>query len=146
MIPFTRREFLRLAAASGATAVTAGCGTILHPERRGQPAGRLDWEIVALNAIGLFFFFIPGVIAFAVDFSNGTIYLPPEHYGEAFPPKSRRLKTVHVPQARLTRDGIADAVSTQTGRHVRLVEGTYETRELARIEEFWPTHETLRDA
>ena len=29
-----------------------------------------------LDAVGLLFFFVPGVIAFAVDFSNGTIYLP----------------------------------------------------------------------
>lgn len=55
---------------------TAGCGTILHPERRGQRGGRLDVGIVVLDAIGLLFFVIPGVIAFAVDFSNGTIYLP----------------------------------------------------------------------
>lgn len=55
---------------------TAGCGTILHPERRGQRGGRLDVGVVLLDAIGLLFFVIPGVIAFAVDFSNGTIYLP----------------------------------------------------------------------
>jgi hypothetical protein len=54
----------------------AGCGTLFYPERRGQIAGRLDAGIVILDAIGLLFFIIPGVIAFAVDFSNGTIYLP----------------------------------------------------------------------
>lgn len=53
-----------------------GCGTIIHPERKGQMNGRLDSSIVLLDAIGLLFFFVPGVIAFAVDFSNGTIYLP----------------------------------------------------------------------
>ncbi len=53
-----------------------GCGTILYPERKGQIDGQLDTGVVALNAIGLLFFLIPGVIAFAVDFSNGTIYLP----------------------------------------------------------------------
>lgn len=55
---------------------TAACGTIIHPERRGQRGGRLDVGIVVLDAIGLLFFIIPGVIAFAVDFTNGTIYLP----------------------------------------------------------------------
>ena len=54
----------------------AGCGTLLYPERRGQRAGSLDVGVVILDAIGLLFFIIPGVIAFAVDFSNGTIYLP----------------------------------------------------------------------
>src|SRR5580698_7330540 len=53
-----------------------GCGTLLYPERRGQVAGRLDAGVVILDAVGLLFFIIPGVIAFAVDFSNGSIYLP----------------------------------------------------------------------
>jgi hypothetical protein len=54
----------------------AGCGTILHPERKGQVSGQIDPKIAIFDAIGLLFFLIPGVIAFAVDFSNGTIYLP----------------------------------------------------------------------
>jgi hypothetical protein len=53
-----------------------GCGTILYPERRGQSAGKLDAVVVILDAVGLFFFFVPGVIAFAVDFSTGAVYLP----------------------------------------------------------------------
>lgn len=53
-----------------------GCGTILYPERRGQPAGKLDAQIVILDGIGLLFFLVPGVVAFAVDFSTGAIYLP----------------------------------------------------------------------
>jgi hypothetical protein len=53
-----------------------GCGTITHPERKGQKAGRIDVAIAVLDGIGLLFFIIPGVIAFAVDFNNGTIYLP----------------------------------------------------------------------
>ncbi len=53
------------------------CGTILYPERRGQSAmERLDADIVILDGIGLFFFLVPGVIAFAVDFATGAIYLP----------------------------------------------------------------------
>jgi hypothetical protein len=53
-----------------------GCGTIMYPERKGQRDGKLDPAIVVLDAIGLLFFIVPGVIAFAADFSNGTIYLP----------------------------------------------------------------------
>ena len=53
-----------------------GCGTILYPERRGQRGGRVDAGVAILDGIGLLFFIIPGVIAFAVDFGNGTIYLP----------------------------------------------------------------------
>ncbi len=54
-----------------------GCGTILYPERRGQSSTeKLDADIVILDGIGLFFFLVPGVIAFAVDFATGAIYLP----------------------------------------------------------------------
>ena len=54
----------------------SGCGTLFYPERRGQRGGRLDTGIVVLDGIGLLFAIIPGVIAFAVDFGNGCIYLP----------------------------------------------------------------------
>lgn len=53
----------------------SSCGVILHPERKGQRAGRLDPAIVVLDAVGLLLFFVPGVVAFAVDFATGTIYL-----------------------------------------------------------------------
>ena len=54
----------------------SGCGTLIHPERSGQAPGRLDPSIVILDGIGLLFYFVPGLVAFAVDFSNNTIYLP----------------------------------------------------------------------
>ncbi len=66
----------QVATALGMSVLLAACGTILHPERRGQTRGRLDVGIVLLDGVGLFFFLIPGIIAYAVDFSNGTIYLP----------------------------------------------------------------------
>ncbi len=53
-----------------------GCGTIFYPERKGQISGRIDPVVAVADAIGLLFFIIPGVIAFAVDFSTGAIYLP----------------------------------------------------------------------
>jgi hypothetical protein len=48
----------------------------MYPERKGQKAGRIDMGVALLDGLGLLFFLVPGVIAFAVDFSNGTIYLP----------------------------------------------------------------------
>lgn len=59
-----------------ATFVTS-CGTILYPERQGQNNGKIDINVVLMDGIGLFFFLIPGIIAYAVDFSTGAIYLPP---------------------------------------------------------------------
>jgi hypothetical protein len=56
-----------------------GCGTVFHPERKGQPSGQIDPVVAIANGVGLLFFIVPGVIAYAVDFSNGTIYLPSGH-------------------------------------------------------------------
>ena len=69
---------LRLFVCAVFTFQLMGCGTLMYPERRGQRGGHLDVGVTVLDAIGLLFFIIPGVIAFCVDFSNGTIYLP-EH-------------------------------------------------------------------
>ena len=100
----------------------ASCGTILHPERRGQPGGgRLDPAIVALDAVGLILFFIPGVIAFAVDFSNGTIYLPPEYSAV----DAERVRTVRLSPDELTPERLEQLVAEQTGRRIRLEPGAY---------------------
>jgi len=54
------------------------CGALLYPERMGQRhSGQVDIKVAVLDGIGLLFFIVPGVIAFAVDYSQGTIYLPP---------------------------------------------------------------------
>lgn len=53
---------------------TAGCGLLLHPERQGSKGGNLDPVIVLLDGLGLFFFLVPGIVAFAVDVSTGCIY------------------------------------------------------------------------
>lgn len=79
-----RRDFLIGSAGISLAAVTTGCGSILHGERCGQPHSRdIDWKIAALDGLGLLLFFIPGVVAFAVDFYTGAIYLPLE--GPCFP-------------------------------------------------------------
>ena len=70
------KKLLTLFISTGLILNLTACGTILHPERKGQTSGRLDAGVVLLDALGLLFFFVPGVIAIAVDFSNGTIYLP----------------------------------------------------------------------
>jgi len=79
-----RRHFLStMLSHSGLAAAflaATGCGTLMHPERRGQRhSNQIDWKVVALNGLGLLLFFIPGVIAFAVDFYTGAIYLPARH-------------------------------------------------------------------
>jgi hypothetical protein len=53
-----------------------GCGWLIYPERRGQTSGRIDVGVAILDGVGLLCFLVPGVIAYAVDFATGTIYLP----------------------------------------------------------------------
>ncbi|WGL17402.1 hypothetical protein PVT68_03670 [Microbulbifer bruguierae] len=52
------------------------CGYMLYPERKGQTGGRVDPAVVILDGAALLFGILPGIVAFAVDFTNGTIYLP----------------------------------------------------------------------
>ncbi|SDZ76630.1 hypothetical protein [Microbulbifer marinus] len=52
------------------------CGYFLYPERKGQAGGRVDPVVVILDGAALLFGILPGVVAFAVDFTTGTIYLP----------------------------------------------------------------------
>jgi hypothetical protein len=57
------------------TQLTA-CGSIFYPDRRGQIDGKIDPAIAVLDAVGLLFYVIPGLIAFGVDFATGAIYFP----------------------------------------------------------------------
>lgn len=141
---FRRRRFLRHGLLSALSVCASGCGTLLYPERRGQPAGPLDWRVVALDAIGLFFFFVPGVIAFAVDFSNGTIYLPQYSYrGVARPRRERQLTRVATPTRPVIREDVERVVSSHIGHSVVLEPGEFDARELASVDDFWRMHDEL---
>lgn len=142
-----RDALIRLALGTLSLSSLTGCGTILYPERRGQPSGPIDWKVVALDGIFLLLFVIPGVIAFGVDFTTGAIYLPPccdgtvgkPSPGAALPPLTR----LEVPRSELTPQGIEAAVSTAVGRPIRLVEGEYVTEELESLDELIPAAERI---
>lgn len=142
-----RRDFL-----IGAAGVcgTVGCGSVLHPERCGQPHSRdIDWSIVALDGLGLLLFFVPGVVAFVVDFATGAIYLPadcchgphfPSHTPGYPPPPDFQpaydvlpapspnpqaslrydLKRLVVPREELTPQRIEQVVASHTGSPISL--------------------------
>jgi len=144
MTGMSRRELLRLGLYGPVSVAVSGCGTVLHPERRGQPAGPLDWKIVALDTLGLLLFFIPGVIAFAVDFNNGTIYLPPEDCGDCSNRDvSLQLTPRRLKPGQLNRESLEQLVSEHVNRRVRLEPGACQTRPLNRIEEFDEAREEL---
>lgn len=103
-----------------------GCGTLLYPERKGQKAGRVDIGIALLDGIGLFFFLIPGVIAYAVDFNNGTIYLPGSARSSL---EMKDFKQVRFDPKHSTKDSISKVIQEETGRNVALDDkGTQITR------------------
>ncbi|MEM9233736.1 MAG: hypothetical protein AAGA69_05800 [Pseudomonadota bacterium] len=72
----SRRTLFKGFLIGSAAVPLSGCGTLLYPERRGQTGGKIDPGVAVLNGVGLLLFVIPGLIAFAVDFSTGAIYLP----------------------------------------------------------------------
>lgn len=121
-------------------AISTGCGLLLYPERRGQRGGRLDWGVVLLDGLGLLLFFIPGIIAFVVDFATGTIYLPPEGYpyGQTQPDSpDKPLVSVRVPRKELTRERIEAIVSRHAGRPISLADDACQTEPLHDLKEFW---------
>lgn len=143
-VALSRRSFIQVGAV-GSLGLVTGCGTILYPERRYQPHGEVDLKVVALDTLGLLLFFIPGVISFAVDFTTGAIYLPPNP-PVAFdgpPAKDQPLVSVQVPQKELTQQRLEQVASRHAGRDVRLVAGEYDTAPLAKLDDFWSTRERM---
>jgi hypothetical protein len=121
----------------GLAFLLASCGTILYPERRGQPAGRLDVGVVVLDGLGLLLFLVPGVIAFAVDFATGAIYLPSDG-STMVPTTGRELRQVRVDPAELTPQRLEAVVHEQTGQTVSLQPGAYRAMPLRKLDDFTP--------
>ena len=97
----------------------AGCGTILYPERKGQKGGRIDPGIAVLDGLGLLFFIIPGVIAFAVDFTTGAIYLPGGPRKSSTFLEDEKIIIVRVNPKELNEEVIREVVSQEIGSQAR---------------------------
>lgn len=101
--------------------INTSCGTILYPERRDQKHGNIDPGVVVLDAVGLLFFLIPGVIAFAVDFTTGAIYLPEGDEPFYIKDKSSMLdgmKMYQVPKEELSQEFIISFIKEKTGHEI----------------------------
>jgi hypothetical protein len=93
------------------------CGTIMYPERNGQKAGQIDPLVAVLDGVGLLFFLLPGVIAFAVDFNNHSIYLSHAHTSSNGPAHTySRIRF----NGKLDEAGIEKLVRAETGVTVNL--------------------------
>jgi len=146
--PFSRKV-IALTLAATIALLSSSCGTLLYPERRGQPpGGPLDPGVVILDALGLLFFVIPGVVAFVIDFGNGTIYLPPPDYPTVSHKTLRRsdLVPVRLSSTDLTREKIEEVVSERVGKPVTLEPGRFRAEELDSLDQFDDRVERAADA
>lgn len=98
---------------AGLTLSLTGCGTLFYPERKGQLQGRVDPGVAVMDGLGLLLFIVPGVIAYAVDFSNNTIYLPGSHAGA----DQASVDRVHY-DGTLNAQSLASMIETRTGRDI----------------------------
>lgn len=120
-----------------ASSQLTSCGYIFYPERRGQTEGRIDAGVAILDACGLLFFIIPGVVAFAVDFASGAIYLPPGE-SRGLPPSMDEdgAVVVRILPEEMDQATVEAVVSDHVGRPVDLeAEGVrvYEADEGGRL-------------
>ncbi len=137
-------KLVALSLAATISFISTSCGTLLYPERRGQARGVIDPGVLLLDAVGLIFFVVPGLVAFAVDFSTGAIYYPPPGYGppQSYGPLSQNplrredLVEVQVPKEELTQAKIEQVVSEQTGQPVALKPGQFRAAEISDLDEF----------
>ena len=105
---------------------TSGCGFLLYPERKGQQNEGIDPVIAVLDAAGLLIHPVLGIVAFAVDITNGTLFLAPGEksaidrwLSEASPagtdqPAWTALDFIDEPSA----EAIAERISRHTGEQV----------------------------
>lgn len=114
------------------TQLTA-CGTLFYPDRRGQIEGKIDPVVAALDAIGILFYVIPGLIAFGVDFATGAIYLPGGLNAQVDP---QSLKDVVDADGKVDTAKLKALIETQTGHSLplddpRLIQHSGSTEQLA---------------
>lgn len=143
LISLTRRRFLSGSVVTLLGISSTGCGTMLYEERIGQPRGGMgdvDWTVAGMNAVGLVFFFVPGVIAFAIDYYNGALFYPPEQYGEM---KAKQLNSIKLPEEEISVVSIESLISEEIGAKVSLREPDLVTRELSSIKFFWKTYDEV---
>jgi hypothetical protein len=71
----TRRRYLQELLSFGCASTLTGCATLIHPERQGNGPGRIDVAPLLLDILWFIPGLVPGIIALAVDFGTGAIYL-----------------------------------------------------------------------
>ena len=76
---------------------------------------RIDPTVAILDGIGLLLFIIPGLVAFAVDFHTGAIYLPETSANAG-------SRVIHVDPKGITPETLVETIYAETGVRVSLAE------------------------
>ena len=84
------------------------------------------------------------MIAFAVDFATGTIFLPERGVATNPADEHPALVSLSIPPDQLSFIAIEKVVSDYTQQPIRLQDGKYEIHTLEDIEAFWSKHEELQ--
>ncbi len=121
------RQITRTVAVSVIILQLVGCGTLLYPERRGQISGQIDWAVAGMDAVGVLFFLLPGLIAFGVDFYTGAIYLPDSA-------QSGDSAVKKVVLAEISLETVNAQLSAELGRPIQLHQMNYQVSQLADVE------------
>lgn len=114
------------------TQITA-CGTLFWPDRRGQIEGKIDPLVAGLDAIGILFYVIPGLIAFGVDFATGAIY---QEGGKTAQVAPEKLQQALGADGKVDRSKLQAILQTELGRNLplddpRLIEHRGSAQQLA---------------
>ena len=141
----TRRQLLHGLCGVAALPMLSSCGTIIYPQRVNQKEhGGLDPAIVIMDGIGLFFFIIPGLIAFAVDFGTGAIYYPEgKAPGDAEKTLIDQWKEEASKTGSIDQQTIERSLSERVGRPIRLDEETVLVQELDHLDQFHTVYRQL---
>jgi hypothetical protein len=136
----TRREIIAGLSIATTTLLTS-CGTIIYPDRVNQESrGSLDPAIIILDGIGLFFFLVPGVIAFAVDFATGAIFIPEgKEPGDKERTIFNDLSVIHS-EGKLNQWDVEHIVSGYAGVDIDLTHDDIQVVQLDHLNQFWMAH------
>lgn len=107
------------------------CGSLLYPERSGQTGGRVDPTVAVLNGALLVAFVVPGLVAFGIDFYQGTIYLPDTAMQDE---NQQGFRTVQA-DGPLTTHQIEELVGQELGQNISLADAEWQTIEVQNSEE-----------
>ena len=124
-----RRNLRRAVALLSLAALLPSCARIIHPERVGNNSGVVDVGPLVIDIVLFIPGLIPGLIAIAVDFGSGAIYV--QNDAAALGEEGRRLALVTLesgeheivlldPSGEVLARGVIEQSQTERGTPVEL--------------------------